>query len=102
MIGGPQASLLHHAPLGPSDTERLTVVVWRLQIDGYRTARVRRRRLECENPRVPSNELGSDLQPGPERIGLTQRLDEERRAIVAQASDLSLDELHAYRSPQRM
>jgi uncharacterized damage-inducible protein DinB len=36
----------------------------------------------------------SDLQPANERIGLTQRLDEERRAVVAQAGDLSVDELH--------
>ena len=37
----------------------------------------------------------ADLQPTSERIALTERLDEERRAVVAQASDLSLDELHA-------
>lgn len=49
----------------------------------------------CENPGVPSEERFADLQPSTERIGLTQRLDEERRAIVAQASDLSLEELHA-------
>ena len=36
-----------------------------------------------------------DLQPGTERIGLTQRLDEERRAIIAQTGDLSLAELRA-------
>ncbi len=44
---------------------------------------------------MPSNEFSSDLQPATERVGLTQRLDEERRAIVAQTSDLSPDELHA-------
>lgn len=49
----------------------------------------------CKNPLVPPGEFHADLQPATERIGLTQRLDEERRAIVAQASDLSLDELHA-------
>lgn len=37
----------------------------------------------------------ADLQPSSERAGLTERLDEERRAIVAQASDLSPEELHA-------
>ena len=37
----------------------------------------------------------ADLQPASERAGLTERLDEERRAVVAQASDLSPDELHA-------
>lgn len=37
----------------------------------------------------------ADLQPASERAGLTERLDEERRAIVAQASDLSREELHA-------
>lgn len=35
------------------------------------------------------------LQPSTERVGLTDRLDEERRAVVAQASDLTSDELHA-------
>jgi uncharacterized damage-inducible protein DinB len=44
---------------------------------------------------VPPGEFYADLQPTTERVGLTERLDEERRAIVAQASDLSLDELHA-------
>ena len=44
---------------------------------------------------MPTNALYGDLQPATERIGLTERLDEERRAIVAQASDLSVDELHA-------
>lgn len=37
----------------------------------------------------------ADLQPLSERLGLTERLDEERRAVVAQASDLTPDELHA-------
>lgn len=37
----------------------------------------------------------ADLQPATERIGLTGRLDEERRAILAQARDLSSDEFHA-------
>lgn len=37
----------------------------------------------------------ADLQPTSERVGLTERLDEERRAVVAQAVDLSHDELHA-------
>ena len=37
----------------------------------------------------------ADLQPASERVGLTERLDEERRAVVAQAADLSPDELHA-------
>jgi len=36
----------------------------------------------------------ADLQPTSERLGLTERLDEERRAVVAQAADLSPDELH--------
>lgn len=36
----------------------------------------------------------AELQPASERVGLTERLDEERRAIVAQAADLSHDELH--------
>jgi hypothetical protein len=44
---------------------------------------------------MPTNALYGDLQPVTERIGLTQRLDEERRAIVAQASDLTVDQLHA-------
>jgi Protein of unknown function (DUF664) len=37
----------------------------------------------------------ADLQPSSERLGLTERLDEERRAVVFQASDLTPDELHA-------
>lgn len=37
----------------------------------------------------------ADLQPASERAGLTERLDEERRAVIAQASDLTADELHA-------
>ena len=44
---------------------------------------------------MPASEFHADLQPATERIGLTERLDEERRAIVAQAIDLSADELHA-------
>ncbi len=44
---------------------------------------------------MPADGFFADLQPATERIGLTQRLDEERRAIVAQAGDLTLDELHA-------
>jgi uncharacterized damage-inducible protein DinB len=43
---------------------------------------------------VPSNEF-ADLQPATERTGFTERLDEERRAILAQARDLSVDETHA-------
>jgi len=31
----------------------------------------------------------ADLQPGDERLALTQRLDEERSAIVAQIGDLT-------------
>ena len=49
----------------------------------------------CENRVVSSSKHFADLQPATERIGLTQRLDEERRAIVAQARDLSSDEIHA-------
>lgn len=41
------------------------------------------------------DEQFADLQPASEREGFTERLDEERRAIVAQASDLSPEELHA-------
>ena len=37
----------------------------------------------------------ADLQPASERAGLTERLDEERRAIVAQAADLTPEEMHA-------
>ncbi len=48
---------------------------------------------------MPPGEFHADLQPQTDRIGLTQRLDEERRAIVAQASDLSLDELLALPLP---
>ena len=48
-----------------------------------------------ENSPMAPNALHADLQPANERSGLTQRLDEERRAIVAQASDLTIDELHA-------
>lgn len=44
---------------------------------------------------MPASEFHADLQPATERIGLTERLDEERRAIVAQAIDLSDDEIHA-------
>jgi uncharacterized damage-inducible protein DinB len=43
---------------------------------------------------VPSSARYSDLQPATERIGLTERLDEERRAIVAQTDDLSIEEIH--------
>jgi uncharacterized damage-inducible protein DinB len=49
----------------------------------------------CENRAVFSSEFHADLQPSTERIGLTERLDEERRAILAQARDLSADEIHA-------
>ena len=41
----------------------------------------------------------ADLQPSSERFGLTERLDEERRAVVSQASDLTPDELHAWPLP---
>lgn len=44
---------------------------------------------------VPASEFHADLQPASERIGLTERLEEERRAIVAQTIDLSADEIHA-------
>lgn len=44
---------------------------------------------------MPASEFHADLQPATERIGLTERLDEERRAIVAQAMDLSVGEMHA-------
>ena len=44
---------------------------------------------------MPHSEFHADLQPATERVGLTQRLDEERLAIVAQALDLSADEVHA-------
>ncbi|MEZ5379663.1 MAG: DUF664 domain-containing protein [Acidimicrobiales bacterium] len=37
----------------------------------------------------------ADLQLSSERLGLTERLDEERRAVVSQASDLTPDELQA-------
>jgi uncharacterized damage-inducible protein DinB len=49
----------------------------------------------CENRVVSSSEFYADLRPATERIGLTERLDEERRAILAQATDLSADEIHA-------
>ena len=42
-----------------------------------------------------TSEFYADLQPATERIGLTERLDEERRAVVAEASDLSIDEIRA-------
>ena len=44
---------------------------------------------------VARNDRFADLQPASERSGLTERLDEERRSVIAQASDLSSDELHA-------
>ena len=44
---------------------------------------------------VGLEERFADLQPTSERAGLTDRLDEARRAVVAQAADLSHDELHA-------
>ncbi|MEM8618559.1 MAG: DinB family protein [Actinomycetota bacterium] len=37
----------------------------------------------------------AELQPLSERVGLTERLDEERRAVIAQAADLTSEELHA-------
>lgn len=43
---------------------------------------------------MPAREFFADLQPASERIGLTERLDEERRAIVAQTVDLAADEIH--------
>ena len=49
----------------------------------------------CENRGVRPEQRFADLQPESERAGLTERLDEERRAVLAQASDLSPDELHA-------
>jgi uncharacterized damage-inducible protein DinB len=49
----------------------------------------------CENRSVTTSEFHADLQPATERIGLTERLDEERRAITAQAIDLSAEEIHA-------
>lgn len=42
-----------------------------------------------------AGERCADLQPTSERAGLTERLDEERRAILAQAADLSPEELRA-------
>ena len=44
---------------------------------------------------MSASEPYADLQPATERTGLSERLDEERRAIVAQARDLSADEIHA-------
>lgn len=44
---------------------------------------------------MPASEFHADLQPATERLGLTERLDEERRAIVAQIIDLSAVEVHA-------
>lgn len=44
---------------------------------------------------MSSSKHFADLQPATERIGLTERLDEERRAILAQVRDLSPDEIHA-------
>lgn len=44
---------------------------------------------------VGVGEQFADLQPASERVGLTERLDEERRAVLAQAADLSPEEFHA-------
>lgn len=44
---------------------------------------------------MSSTDSYAELQPATERIGLTERLDEERRAIIAQARDLTADEIHA-------
>lgn len=44
---------------------------------------------------MASLEVSTDLQPATERAALTQRLDVERAAVLAQASDLSVDEFHA-------
>lgn len=44
---------------------------------------------------MPHTERYGDLQPATERVGLTERLDEERRAIVAQTGDLTPGEMHA-------
>ena len=44
---------------------------------------------------VGAGERFADLQPASERVGLTERLDEERRAVLAQAADLSPEEFHA-------
>jgi uncharacterized damage-inducible protein DinB len=44
---------------------------------------------------VSSSQHFADLQPATELIGLTERLDEERRAILAQARDLSDGDIHA-------
>jgi uncharacterized damage-inducible protein DinB len=49
----------------------------------------------CDNRDVSSSQHFADLQPATERIGLTERLDEERRAILAQTRDLSNDDIHA-------
>ncbi len=48
-----------------------------------------------ENHGVRPEQRFADLQPASERAGLTERLGEERRAVLAQASNLSEDELHA-------
>jgi uncharacterized damage-inducible protein DinB len=49
----------------------------------------------CDNCDVSSSQHFADLQPATERIGLTERLDEERRAILAQTRDLTPDDIHA-------
>ena len=49
----------------------------------------------CDNCDVSSSQHFADLQPATERIGLTERLDEERRAILAQIRDLTPDDIHA-------
>lgn len=52
---------------------------------------LRRSQPGCDNCDVSSSQHYADLQPATERIGLTERLGEERRAIFAQARDLSTD-----------
>lgn len=49
----------------------------------------------CENRCVSSERAFADLQPPSERVCLTERLNEERLAVLSQASDLTADELHA-------
>jgi len=55
----------------------------------------RRCQAGCDNRDVSSSHHFADLQPATERIGLTERLDEERRAILTQTRDLSNDDIHA-------
>lgn len=52
---------------------------------------LRRSQPGCDNCDVSSSQHYADLRPATERIGLTERLGEERRAILAQARDLSTD-----------